>query len=75
MSGNVVQRFETDIHTYIHVSVQAHHLQGAHFPYLLKLHFIKIVSMVHRCVIKSVQHTHTNKDLPIYVHAATSPPI
>ena len=27
-----------------HVSVQSHHLQGAHYPCLLKLHFVKIVS-------------------------------
>jgi hypothetical protein len=27
-----------------HVSVQSHHLQGAHYPCLLKLHFIKIVN-------------------------------
>ena len=27
-----------------HVSVQSHHLQGAHYPYLLKLHFIIIVN-------------------------------
>jgi len=29
--------------------------------------------MVQWCVIKSVQHTHINKDL--LIHAATSPPI
>ena len=27
-----------------HVSVQSHHLQGAHYPCLLKLHFVKIVT-------------------------------
>jgi len=27
-----------------HVSVQSHHLQGAHYPSLLKLHFVKIVN-------------------------------
>jgi len=27
-----------------HVSVQSHHLQGAHYLYLLKLHFVKIVN-------------------------------
>ena len=27
-----------------HVSVQSHHLQGAHYPYLLKLHFVIIVN-------------------------------
>jgi hypothetical protein len=27
-----------------HVSVQSHHLQGAHYPCLLKLHFVKIVN-------------------------------
>jgi hypothetical protein len=26
-----------------HVSVQSHHLQGAHYPCLLKLHIVKIV--------------------------------
>jgi len=28
------------------VSVQSHHLQGAHCPCLLKLHFVKMVSYV-----------------------------
>jgi hypothetical protein len=27
-----------------HVSVQSHHLQGTHYPCLLKLHFVKIVN-------------------------------
>ena len=27
-----------------HVSVQSHHLQAAHYPCLLKLHFVKIVN-------------------------------
>jgi hypothetical protein len=27
-----------------HVSMQSHHLQGAHYPCLLKLHFVKIVN-------------------------------
>jgi len=27
-----------------HVSVQSHHLQGAHYLCLLKLHFVKIVN-------------------------------
>jgi len=26
-----------------HVSVQSHHLQGAHYPCLLNLHFVKMV--------------------------------
>jgi len=29
-----------------HVSVYSHHLQGAHYPCLLKLHFVKIVNYV-----------------------------
>ena len=37
-----------------HVLVQSHHRQGAHYSCLLKLHFLKVVSVVHRCVIKSV---------------------
>jgi len=36
------------------VLVQSHHLQETHYPCLLKLHFVKIVNMVHRCVILSV---------------------
>ena len=27
-----------------HVSVQSHHLQGAHYPCLLTLHFVKMVN-------------------------------
>jgi len=27
-----------------YVSMQSHHLQGAHYPCLLKLHFVKIVN-------------------------------
>ena len=27
-----------------HVSVQSHHLHGAHYPCLLKSHFVKIVN-------------------------------
>ena len=27
-----------------HISVQSHHLQGAYYPCLLKLHFVKIVN-------------------------------
>jgi len=27
-----------------HVSAQSHHLEGAHYPCLLKLHFVKIIS-------------------------------
>jgi len=27
-----------------HVSVQSHHLRGAHYPCLLKLHFVKTVN-------------------------------
>jgi len=27
-----------------HFSVQSHHLQGAHYPCLLTLHFVKIVN-------------------------------
>jgi hypothetical protein len=27
-----------------HVSVHSHHRQGAHYPCLLKLHFVKIVN-------------------------------
>ena len=33
-----------------HVSVQSRHLQGAHYPCLLKLLFVKI----HQCMIQSV---------------------
>ena len=34
--------------------MQSHHLQGAYYPCLLKLHLFKIVSIVHWYVIKSV---------------------
>ena len=38
-----------------HVSVQSHHLRGAHYPCLLKLHFVKIVNYGSSvCVTKSV---------------------
>jgi len=36
--------------------VPKHHLQGAHYPCLLKLHFVKIVNY------GTVRHTHINKD-------------
>jgi len=34
-----------------HVSVQSHHLQGANYSCLLKLHLLKYPIMVQRCVI------------------------
>jgi hypothetical protein len=37
-----------------HVLVQSHHLQGAHYPCLLKLQLLKESIMVHLFMIKSV---------------------
>ena len=37
-----------------HVSVQSRHLQGAHYPCLLKLQLLKLSIMAHKCVIKLV---------------------